>query len=144
VTLSDPPAWLRTLLQRSSAAMPSDRLFGLAMTTAAAALAGYKVLTASGAIPFLLASIVFALGAMLRPKTLRPLNVVFFCLGQVVAAVAALLSMVFLYFIVVTPIGLVMRALGKLPLRLKRDLAVSTYWVTELPGPERDHFRDQF
>jgi len=50
-----------------------------------------------------------------------------------------------LFFLVVTPIGLLMRALGKDPLRLRFDHASGTYWIERRPpGPTPDSMRDQF
>jgi hypothetical protein len=38
--------------------------------------------------------------------------------------------MAVLFFIVVTPIGLIMRLVGRDPLRLRLERKASTYWVT--------------
>jgi hypothetical protein len=43
-----------------------------------------------------------------------------------------LLTIVFL--VLVTPLGLLLRMLGKDPLRLKRPKAAETYWTTAKPG----------
>jgi len=49
-----------------------------------------------------------------------------------------------LFYIVVTPMGLIMRALGKDPLRLRRGTFAS-YWIArEPPGPQPDSMSDQF
>jgi len=47
-----------------------------------------------------------------------------FWLSQIIAQVV--LALIFVFFL--TPLGLILRALGKDPLRLKRPQNVSTYW----------------
>ena len=55
------------------------------------------------------------------------------------------LIMAVIYFAVATPTGLVMRALGKDPLRLKHDPDARSYWIhRDPPGPERESMRNQF
>jgi hypothetical protein len=50
-----------------------------------------------------------------------------------------------LFYAVVTPMGVIMRALGKDPLRLKREASDPSYWITrEPPGPQPDSMSDQF
>jgi hypothetical protein len=45
----------------------------------------------------------------------------------------------------VVPIGLVMRALGKDPLRLRRDSDAASYWIPrDPPGPAPDTMKNQF
>jgi hypothetical protein len=50
-----------------------------------------------------------------------------------------------LFYGVFTPIGLLMRALGKDPLRLARDPAAATYWISrDPPGPAPGSLDQQF
>src|SRR6266540_1781368 len=45
----------------------------------------------------------------------------------------------FLFYVAVTPMGLIMRAFGKDPLRLRREAATTSYWINRAPpGPEPD------
>ena len=49
------------------------------------------------------------------------------------------------FFTTVMPIGLLMRAVGKDPLRLRREPAAGSYWIArEPPGPEPDTMKNQF
>ena len=51
----------------------------------------------------------------------------------------------FMFFIVVTPMGLLMRVFAKDNLRLRRDGAAESYWVKrEPPGPQPDSMPHQF
>jgi hypothetical protein len=50
-----------------------------------------------------------------------------------------------LFYATVTPVGLLMRAVGKDPLRLRRNAAVASYWIPrEPPGPAPDSMKNQF
>ncbi len=50
-----------------------------------------------------------------------------------------------LFFVVVMPVGLIMRALGKDPLRLARDPAAASYWIDRAPpGPPPQSMKNQF
>ena len=50
-----------------------------------------------------------------------------------------------LLYLVVTPIGLLMRLFGKDPLRLKMDPSSKSYWIKrDPPGPAPESMSDQF
>jgi hypothetical protein len=50
-----------------------------------------------------------------------------------------------LFYVAVTPMGWIMRAFGKDPLRLKREGSNPSYWIPrEPPGPQPDSMSDQF
>jgi hypothetical protein len=50
-----------------------------------------------------------------------------------------------MFYLVVVPMGLLMRALGKDLLRLRRDAAAGSYWIKrDPPGPRPDSMSDQF
>ena len=51
----------------------------------------------------------------------------------------------FLFYVVVTPMGMLMRAFGKDSLRLRRADADASYWIKrDPPGPKPDSFHHQF
>jgi hypothetical protein len=53
--------------------------------------------------------------------------------------------MALVFFATVLPTGLVMRALGKDLLRLKRQPNVDSYWIERRPpGPTPESMKDQF
>ena len=49
-----------------------------------------------------------------------------------------------LFYGVVTPVGLTMRAFGKDPLRLRRDANAASYWIDCREGSEASDMRRQF
>ena len=111
--------------------MGSARGFGLVMAAAALIISLWP-LAAGGSVRWWLAAIAlcFAGLAIFAPRLLAPLNRIWFRFGLMLGAVVAPLVMALLFFLVVTPTGMIMRALGKDPLRQKPDRSAATYWIT--------------
>lgn len=83
--------------------------------------------------------------ALAVPDLLAPLNRLWMRFGMLLHHIVSPLVLGLMFFVVVTPMGVLMRLLGKDPLRLKRDAAASTYWVARTPpGPPPDSFDHQF
>lgn len=83
--------------------------------------------------------------AILAPILLTPFNLVWFKFGLLLHRITNPLIMGLVFFLTVTPIGLIMRALGKDPLRLKIDKNAESYWIERAPpGPEPDSMKHQF
>jgi hypothetical protein len=64
----------------------------------------------------------------LKPKILNPLNKIWFKFGILLAKIVSPLVMLFIFFVVVTPIGLIMKISGKNLLNLKKKNK-KTYWI---------------
>tara|TARA_X000000368_G_C22685880_1_gene560354 strand:- start:152 stop:529 length:378 start_codon:yes stop_codon:yes gene_type:complete len=75
----------------------------------------------------ILCSIFLILG-LLNSKLLSPLNLAWIKFGEYLGRVIAPIVMAIVYFLVVTPIGLFMRMIGKDFLRLKFSKE-NTYWI---------------
>jgi saxitoxin biosynthesis operon SxtJ-like protein len=83
--------------------------------------------------------------ALLRPALLAPLNRVWLKLGMLLHRVVSPVVLGVLFYLVVAPTGLLMRALGKDPLRLRLDRASDSYWLERRPpGPAPETMRNQF
>lgn len=83
--------------------------------------------------------------ALVRAAWLAPLNRLWFRFGLLLQRIAHPVVLAIIYFAVVTPTGLVLRALGKDPLRLRRDPDAATYWIRrDPPGPEPESMTRQF
>lgn len=90
-------------------------------------------------------ALVFLVVALVRPRFLAPLNRFWVWTGLVLHRVVNPLVLGALFFVVVTPMSLLMRALGKDPLRLRFDRAAGSYWIERHPpGPAPDSMRNQF
>jgi ABC-type uncharacterized transport system permease subunit len=69
-----------------------------------------------------------AIAAALQPRWFRGYYRFSTKLGFVLSQLAGHIVLVLVFFIVVTPLGLVLRMLGKDPLRLRRPPDAQSYW----------------
>ena len=127
----------------------SDRAFGCTVGSVLMVIGAAKGL-AAGALPPV-ACFIFAAGAALlligiiAPSRLSGLKGIWLKVGAVMAKVVNPIVMVLLFFLVVTPMALVMRIAGKRPLRLAPDPVASSYWIypdtpkRETPSMERQY-----
>ena len=74
-------------------------------------------------------ALVFLILGLTKSKLLTPLNKLWFKLGIILGAIVAPLVMGIVFFLVLTPIGLVMRIIGKDLLNKKYDKKKRTYWI---------------
>ena len=79
------------------------------------------------------AAAAFLLLACVWTAPLRPLNYLWLKLGLLLFHVVSPLALGLLFYLTITPIGLLMRACGKDPLRLRRDPAAASYWLPREP-----------
>lgn len=73
-------------------------------------------------------ALIFLLLGLLKSKILIPLNNAWIKLGEILGLIIAPLVMCMIYFIIVTPIGLLMKIIGKDLLGLK-FIKTKTYWI---------------
>ncbi len=78
--------------------------------------------------PILFVSIVFLILGILNSNILTPLNKIWFKFGMVLGYVISPLVMGVIFFLIVTPIAIIMRLLGKDLLSLKKNQK-DTYWI---------------
>jgi hypothetical protein len=90
-------------------------------------------------------AVAFALLAAVSPAILRPLNRAWLALGRLLHRVVSPLVMGVIYFLCVTPIGWIMRLLGKDVLSLERRRDATSYWIVRTPAPpEATTMKNQF
>ena len=83
--------------------------------------------------------------ALIAPAILAPANRAWLKLGLLMHCVVEPVVMGLVFFLTVTPIGLVMRLAGKDLLRLKWDRQAASYWIARTPpGPLPESLRQQF
>lgn len=126
--------------------LPSERSFGLVFTAFFLLVGCWPLLHGQmpKPIPLILAA-VFAVLAFAMPAVLRPLNIVWAWIGHLLHKIVSPLVMGAVFFLCMTPIGLLMRVLGKRPMALERDPGVASYWIVrDPPGPAPETLRNQF
>ena len=74
-------------------------------------------------------SLAFLILVLTRSKLLTPLNRLWAKFGIILGSIIAPIVMGFVFFLVITPIGLVMKIIGKDLLSIKYDKKKETYWV---------------
>ena len=74
-------------------------------------------------------SLFFLVLGVFNSKFLTPLNKLWFKFGILLGSIVSPIVMGIVFFMVVTPIGLIMRFLGKDILRINKNKLASTYWI---------------
>ena len=124
----------------------SDRMFCLLFAAIFSGV-GLWPLFQGGKIRFwaLVLGAVFLLLALIWPSALSWMNRAWMRFGLLLNRVVSPLAIGVVYYLTLVPMGLVMRALGKNPLRLGFDPAAASYWIArEPPGPDPKTMNDQF
>tara|TARA_B100000700_G_scaffold201975_1_gene222104 strand:+ start:3976 stop:4353 length:378 start_codon:yes stop_codon:yes gene_type:complete len=76
----------------------------------------------------LIISLIFLILGILNSKILTPFNLAWIKLGEILGRFIAPVVMAVIYFLIVTPIGLLMRIIGKDLLNIKFSQN-SSYWI---------------
>ena len=80
----------------------------------------------------LVLSIIFFILGILNSQLLTPLNKLWFKFGMFLGLIVSPIVMGIVYFLVVTPIGIFMRLLGKDLLKTSKAKNASTYWIKRI------------
>ena len=120
----------------------SNKSFGIVFFVVFLIIAIYP-LTYNGDVRLwsVIISIIFLVLGILNSKILTPLNKLWFKLGIFLGKIISPIIMGIIFFLVVTPTGLIMRLLGKDLLNLKFNKNKS-YWI-EKKGP-KSKMKNQF
>ena len=134
------------LARRHEVRLSSDRTFGL-LLAGAFVVAGLLPLLHGATMrlwPIVIALPLFLL-ALVVPRSLHRANLYWSKLGLLLQRIVAPVVVGLLFFVVITPIALIFRALGNDPLRLKFEPEAATYWIERIPpGPSPDSIKHQF
>ena len=90
----------------------------------------------------IIVSIIFLILGLLNSKILTPFNKLWMRLGALLGIIVSPIVMGFVYFGIITPIGLIMKLFGKDVLNLKLDKNKKTYWTLKKKIPSK--MKDQF
>ena len=122
--------------------LSSNRSFGIVFFVVFLFIALYPLSYSGEIIKWsLVISLIFLLLGLVNSKILTPLNKTWFKFGIFLGNIISPIIMAIVFFLVVTPVGLIMRALGKDPLNLKFN-AKKSYWI-EKNGP-KSKMKNQF
>ncbi len=92
---------------------------------------GLWPLTKSGEINLYLISIavIFLILGLSKSKILSPLNKAWIKLGEILGRIIAPIVMALVYFLILTPISLLVRLLGKDLIGMKFSNDIKSYWI---------------
>jgi len=124
----------------------SNRSFGLVFAAVFLLVALFPLLHGQALRHWaLIVSGALVLIVFFMPALLTHPNRLWLRLGLLLNAVVSPVAMGVLFYVVITPIGLVMRGFGHDPLRLMFDPAAASYWIKrEPPGPEPKSLTNQY
>ncbi len=119
--------------------MGSERNFGLVFSVILSIVGVWPLAMTEGSVRWwalVVAAILFVI-ALLIPRVLKPLNYAWFRFGLLLGRIIAPIVMMGVFFIAVTPTGVIMRLFGKDLLSLKRPAGdVKSFWKIR---SEQDH-----
>ena len=120
----------------------SNRSFGIVFFIVFLLIAFYPLIYSEEIrIWSLIVSLIFLILGLINSRILTPLNKLWFKFGILLGKIISPIIMGIIFFLVVTPIGLIMRFLGKDVLNLKFN-ANKSYWI-EKTGP-KSKMKNQF
>ena len=125
---------------------PSDRRFGFIAA---------GVFTVLGSLPLLWkghprfwalgVAVVFALTAIASPMLLGPVHRLLQRVARLVHAIVSPMALAVIFFLGITPFGVLMRLFGHDPLRRNFEPHQGSYWIRRpLAGPAPETMRNQF
>jgi hypothetical protein len=127
--------------------LSSERTFGLVFTGIFLIVAGYLWYHDSKTVAiqiFLALSAAFLVSSIFKPIVLRPFNKAWYYLGLLMGRVVSPIVLGILFFILISPIAIVMRMAGRDALKLRKQ-DVQSHWIDRAPpGPASESFKDQF
>lgn len=126
--------------------LPSNRKFGLFFTAVfsiACAYFAYKGMNVLASILGGLA-IVFVVLSLTKPGLLLPLNKLWMGLGFVLGMIVSPIVLGLIFFVIFTPVGLMMRLFGRDELRMKPDPAKSHWKTRDDDAAAVNSFKTQF
>ena len=121
----------------------SNKSFGIVFFIVFLIISIYPLIIYDGNIRIwsLIVSIIFLILGLLNSKILTPLNFIWYKFGLLLGKIISPLVLIMIFFFVVTPIGIIMRILGKDLLNLKFNNK-KTYWVQK--SEPKSSMKNQF
>ena len=110
--------------------MGSNRSFGVVFSVVFLIISFWPLFT-EGTIRIwaIFIAILFLLISYFKPDALYPLNKIWFKFGLLLGIIVSPIVMGIVFFIIVTPIGIIMRIIGKDLLNKKINNSVKSYWI---------------
>ncbi len=90
----------------------------------------------------LFVSVIFLILGLIKSKILNPLNNFWIKLGELLGKIIAPIVMLFIFFVIITPMSFLVKIMRKDLLNVKFDKNKSSYWIErdEDLGPMKNQF----
>ncbi len=87
-------------------------------------------------------ALIFLLLGLINSKTLTPLNYIWIKFGEILGHIIAPIVMGIIFFLILTPISLILRVFGKDLLNIKFIKKINSYWIkrNKRPGSMKKQF----
>ncbi len=126
-----------------------NRAFGLIFAAIFIVVAAWPVLFGKGLHAYrewaVIVAALFAVPALVYPACLQPLNNLWTKFGLLMHSIINPLLMGLIFFIAVLPTGMIIKLLGKDPMRRRIDAQAETYWLARTDSEfSEERFRNQF
>ena len=113
----------------------SNRSFGILFSIVFAAIAFWPLLNLGEIrVWSVIVSSIFLLLGLINSKLLYPLNLIWVKFGELIGKIVAPLVMALIFFLILTPIGIFLRLIGKDLLNIKLNNN-KTYWIKRYKKP---------
>jgi hypothetical protein len=123
------------LTERIDTSPKELRKFGVLFTIVFLGLAAFSAYKGNRAWPWLIgASAFFLLSGLFVPFILRPIYVGWMKFAFVLGWINTRLILGIFFYLILTPVGLIMRLFGQDPLHRKFDRDATTYWAKRPPA----------
>lgn len=113
------------------------RKFGFVMTVPLAIIGGFFFWKGKPAAPyFLILAAFFLISGLFFPSILKPIEKIWMKIAELISAVMTRVILFLTFYLVITPVGLILKLMGKDLLEIKFDPDKESYWVpVEKDGP---------
>ena len=115
-------------MERINSDLKSLRKFGMTMGIALLAVAVFIIMRRHDPQPALLIALIFFILGIAAPILLKPLYIAWMRFAYLLGWVNTRLLLAIIFYLVFTPIGLVMRLCGVDPLKRKINKKEKSYW----------------
>lgn len=123
----------------------SPRAFGIAVSVVCGIIALFPMVSGQAPRWWLIGVVaVFVAAAWLSPSLLAPANRLWLEFGKRLHVVTSLIVLGAMYFLVLTPLALLLRAFGGDRLRLKRARGTGSYWIERDASGTRPDFEKPY
>jgi len=121
------------MLHKSKTKMSSNRNFGIVFFFVFLIISLWPVANDNALrIWSIFLAITFLILGLMNSKLLTPLNILWFKFGMFLGFIVAPIVMGIIFFLVITPTGFIMKAMGKDLLNNKYDKKKASYWINRV------------